>query len=592
MHRLLLAAILLVVLTLSAYAIDVELNHPVYSFLERCELKGQYDHPLSGARPFTRRTVARYLATTAEHRAELNSIEERQLDAFLFEFTDNLPEAIRDSLLDVHEPFGFEDRGSSFPWKHLPLYKDPRYIYSQHGDDYLMTFNPHWEYGVQFVDGEASSGNLTGSMNGFAVMGYYKDFGLLAVARDEYFSGKAELADHTRYPVRFAADEREEESFTFDQSDAMFSYEKGHVQLTFGKGNNKWDWGQAGSLGLSGNSSSYTQLRYRLTFQPFEVTGVHARLRHYPLYLTDSDTLATGAVRRVYAEKWMVGHHYQANLFPWFQLGLWDLLVYGGRGLEFDYIPPLSFLWSSEHYAHDQDNVMLGVDGRITPGFRSELYFQWFLDELQFSQLGSDWWGNKHGYMIGARQIDPFGMQNASMAIEYHRLRPYIYTHSIPYNNATHYGLNLGSSLPPNSELYYFSLRQMARWNLETWVELSYIRHGATPSNGRNVGGDVNRAHWDDVDSEQAAFLDGDLHSIRQMTVGASWQITYQFYLDGSFQVAMDDIKTASGHTGSAVTRTGLLTLRWHPSIWRENRTLSRVRFNATPSYPPSGIAH
>ncbi|MCB2199830.1 capsule assembly Wzi family protein [bacterium] len=586
MRRLLVAALLLVVLTLSAYALDVDLNHPVYAFLERCELKGYFPDPLSGARPYTRRTIALHLTYAAEHRLELTTIEKRQLDFYLFEFTDDLPPTFQDSLLGSKDPFHFENRGRSFPWSRLHLYDDPRYIYSQKGDDYLMTFNPHFEYGVSIVDGESESGSLTGRMTGFAVMGYYNDFGLLAVARDEYFSGKTSLADQAQYPVRFAADEREENSFTFDQSDAMFSYENDHVQLTFGKGNNKWDWGQSGSLGLSGNSNTYTQLRYRLTFQPFEVTGIHARLRHYPLYIMGTDTLATGTVQRDYAEKWMVGHHYQVNLFPWFQLGLWDLLIYGGRGLEFDYIAPLSFLWSTEHYAHDQDNVMLGVDGRITPGKRSEIYFQWFLDELQFGELGSDWWGNKHGYLIGARQIDPLGMKNASMAIEYQRLRPYIYTHSIPYNNATHYGLNLGSSLPPNSELYYFSLRQMARWNLETWIELSYIRHGATPLNGRNVGGDVNRPHWDDHDPEKATFLDGNLHSIRQMTVGASWQITYQLYLDGSFQVSMDDVEDANGATGNTVTRTGMVTLRWHPAIWRADRSLSSVLFRAIPNQP------
>ena len=400
-------------------------------------------------------------------------------------------------------------------------------------------------------------------------MGYYHDFGLLAVARDAHLSGKTALADPERYPVRYSADARASDGFEFDESDAMLSFEKPHIQLMFGKGANKWDWGQSGSLGLSGHPGTYTQLRYRFTFQPLEVTGVHARLRHYPPFLTESDTLANGGIRRTFAEKWIVGHHYQVNMFPWFQLGLWDLLIYGDRGLEFDYLPPLSFLWSTEHYAHDQDNVMMGVDGRFTPGMRAEIYFQWYLDELQFSQLGSDWWGNKHGYMIGVRQIDPFGLKNASMAIEYQRLRPYVYTHNIPYNNATHYGLTLGSDLPPNSDMIYFMVRQMVRWNLEAWMEVRQIRHGSNPADGRNVGGDFTRSHWDDVDSEKAQFLDGDLHSIQQWTFGASWQLTYQLFLDGSFQIEHDLVEFDAGGSSTDQITTTLVTLRWHPARWR-----------------------
>jgi len=566
--RILTISMMCVLMAGAAFAIDVELRHPIYPFLERCELKGLLEHPLSGARPFTRRMVAALLKEAHVNRDRLNRIERQQLSYFLFEFGDDLPPELRSDLDRERDHFSFEKRGSSTPWKQLALYKDPRYIYSTRGENYLVTFNPNLEIGFDLLSSDTLSGNLSRMATGLAVMGYYGDFGLLAIARDTHFTGKTALADPRRYPVRYFADARDPNGFEFDESEAAISYDIPHIRVTFGRGQNKWDWGEAGSLGLSDQATSYTQLRYRLTFQPLEVTGIHARLRQLPPYITGRDTLDNGDVREHYAEKWMVGHHYQVNLFPWFQLGLWDLLVYGNRGLEFDYIPPMSFLWSMEHYAHDQDNVMLGLDGRFLPGWRSEIYFQWFLDELQFSKLGSDWWGNKHGIQLGVRQVDALTIPNSSLAIEYYRIRPYVYSHFVPYNNATHYGQSLGFGLPPNSDMLFASWQQQLKRSLALWIEGRFIRQGSTPASGRNVGAEIERIRALD-DPEQAKFLDGDLHSIRDVRLGATLEIGYQLFLKGSIRLEWNQVEPEVGPVHTLQSIALFASLSWHPARWR-----------------------
>lgn len=564
----LLIPLLVAALAPNANAIDVELRHPVYRYLDRCQLEGFFRYPLSGARPYTRHAVAERLVEIARHRGELNSVETRQLDYFLFEFEDDLPAAVRDSLAATRSHFRFEQRGEVQPFKMLNLYRNPRYIYETRGDDFLVTFNPNLEYGLENFSGDGTTGTLKRLGTGFIVMGYYKNFGLLAAARDAHLSGNTTLADPQRYPIRYSKDLRNTDGFDFDEADALISYEVPHVQVTFGKTSNQWDWGQSGQFGLSDNPTTYTQLRYRLTFEPLEVTGVHARLRQQPPYIASVDSLPDGQVRYNYAEKWMAGHHYQINMFPWMQIGLWDLLIYGNRGLEFDYLPPMAFLWSMEHYAHDQDNVLLGIDWRITPGWRTEVYGQLLMDELQFSKLGSDWWGNKHGMLLGLRQVDALGVPNSSAAVEYVYIRPFVYTHSAPYNLPQHYGVNLGYPLPPNSDVLFGTWRQTFTRGLDVWVTGRRWRHGTNPASGRDVGGDIETLRYPD-EEHTAKFLDGDLHTTTEGRIGVEWEVSYQVFLSGEVIATHEKVEPEVGGTTTRDRLAILATLRWHPYRWR-----------------------
>lgn len=551
--------------SVQTFAIDVEMPHSVYRFLDRCELKNLLDAPLSGSRPYSRRAVGCALLELEDHRAELSRIERKQLDHFLYEFGDDLPKGSEISESAQLYAERLHKRGHYTPWKQFDLYKDGRYIYCTRGDDYLAAFLPHLDMGVEHIDGE-TSGTLTRNAPGFQVYGYFKNFGLHAAARDAYLNGDTELADPLRYPVRFNAEGQERgEEFEFDESDALLSYEIPYAYLLFGKTYNRWGRGMSGSLSLSDYSSTYSQLRYRFHFGPLEVTGLHGKLQPYPI---KADTLEDNSIKRYFPEKWIAGHRYQVDVSPRIQLGLYDMIVYGNRPVDWDYVTPLTFLWSAEHYNHDRDNVQMGIDFRLLLGKRISLYGQWHLDELQFSNQFTDWFGNKHGYMLGLRQADPFGVTNADAAVEMLIMRPYMYTHQKSWNTFQHYGKHLGYQEQPNTLVLFGTWHQTLRRNLESWVDLRHVKHGMNTAT-KNVGGDSMRPHDHMNDSEDAPFLDGDLENTNEITVGVSWEISYQLFLDGHATLSQITLEPETGTSSDRLDKTFCVSLRWHPYRWR-----------------------
>jgi Capsule assembly protein Wzi len=551
-------------------AVDVEIQHPVYRFLDRCELKGLFDFQLSGSLPYSRKSVAHKLELLIEKANDLNRIEKKQLAAFIYEFEVELPGDI-----DIPESlklnkYAWVHNGTKTPWRQLNLFKDdPRYIYKSSDDDYLLTLNPHYEQSFDNIDNGIEAGSVNRFATGIQIFGYFYKFGFHSITRDYHISGDLNLVDTTQYPKRYSDDLRDGTSFGFDETDAKLSFEVPHVYVMFGKASNRWSRGASGTFSMSGNASPYTQIRLRLDMGPTEVTFLQGKLIQEPAIRSVSMLPDSTVYSRDYAEKWIAAHRYQVNVGKRLQVSIYDLLVYGNRGLDMDYLPPLTFLWSAEHYNRDQDNILMGLDFRLLLGKRISLYGDWFLDELQFGQLTTDWFGNKQGYMLGARQVDFAGISNSDVSLEYVKLRPYVYTHVMQLNNYSHYGANLGYPMQPNSDRIFFSWQQQIRQNLNGRIELSHQRHGANPASGKNVGGDIRRGHVTGVDSETAVFLDGDLETLDQITFGIEYEISYQLFLTADMTLGWYSMEPDDGGNIENTQNSMTVSLSWFPSRWR-----------------------
>jgi hypothetical protein len=547
------------------FAVDVPPEHEVYRFLTRCELKGYLDTRLSRSLPYSEREVASLLAEAMKRRARMNSVEEGQLDRFLFLFAHELP----DSVNAARTPLEWErTRGQHLPWKPLKMYNDPRWAWHARGDNWLIGFNLHADIGVEQVDNGETQGTLNRIATGLSVNGRYGDAALLMHVRDAHLSGDIEFADPIRYPIRFNADSRNSDSFDFDETDAMISWERKHIYAVFGKTTNLWAPGATGSFSLSDNPSPYTQARLKLTFEPLEVTWIQAKLIQEPP-ITWPLTAGTDTVGTQYAEKWFAAHRYDFRVFRNLQVGVWDMVVYGYRGIDWDYLPPTTFLWSAEHYNHDRDNVLMGLDFRLIPARGYEIMFSWLLDELQFSKLGSDWFGNKHGYQLGVHAVDPLGIDNGDLNLEWAMLRPYVYTHTRAVNVPQHYGANLGFPLQPNSAEFLARWRQTLSPILNVWTQGTLVLHGANPPD-RNVGGSVLQPYDFDVDNEQVSFLEGDLERTWMGTVGIEYELDLRLFLSTSFSLGRYHFEPIDGDSISRSISRFDVSLTWFPYRWRQ----------------------
>jgi hypothetical protein len=215
--------------------------------------------------------------------------------------------------------------------------------------------------------------------------------------------------------------------------------------------------------------------------------------------------------------KYVAAHLLSVGPFAGIRFSIGESLLYSSRNVELGYLNPLNFLKSQEHYLRDRDNSNIygAVSANPFPGIFLE--GEYLLDDLRFSLIGDDYWGNKGAYRIAGRAVGLAGMVDVGFAFTH--LEPYVFTHFNDTNNYTHDGALLaGGGLEPNSYGFDGFVRVVPFPNMRLEMTLGTGEHGANEmgidSSGapvlvRNVGGDVGQTLDFARDSTRVTFLDG-----------------------------------------------------------------------------------
>ncbi|HEX9972443.1 MAG TPA: capsule assembly Wzi family protein, partial [bacterium] len=206
-----------------------------------------------------------------------------------------------------------------------------------------------------------------------------------------------------------------------------------------------------------------------------------------------------------------------------------ETVMFTGRSFEPAYLNPVMFFRSAEHYLGSPDNMMMGVDFKLTlvPNFK--FYGELLIDDITTTKLGTDWYGNKFGTLTGIFFAEPIGFDNFDVTLEYVRLRPYVYTHenSLAY---THYATTLGHWIGPNSDLlncivHYQLTRQLAFQGI-----YQRLRHGKNAA-GQNNGGSIEQ-YWSAPDDYYPKFLGGNQRISQQVTVQFSYEVLRSLFFE------------------------------------------------------------
>ena len=98
------------------------------------------------------------------------------------------------------------------------------------------------------------------------------------------------------------------------------------------------------------------------------------------------------------------------------------------------------------------DNAMLGMNVSWTALKGVQLYGQFLLDELRFSEFfgGNGWWGNKYSVQAGFKYLNALGVQRLDLQGEFNSSRPYTYSHFNIENSFTHYNQPLAHPFGAN----------------------------------------------------------------------------------------------------------------------------------------------
>ena len=321
----------------------------------------------------------------------------------------------------------------------------------------------------------------------------------------------------------FKFNEDKEGVLNYDMTDGYLKYymnplENFELSAEFGREKITQGYGYGSKLLLSANSPNMDFFKLNVKFGILNYTFVHG---------STVGTFSLDPTQR-YSKYWA----YQRLMLSFDNFAnfvISDNIVYA-RPLEFAYLNPILFFGFSEKSLQDRDNKNMILEFQTK--FLKKLEFQGSLfidDDEGFAFLtGKTDHTEKIGYQLGAMTYAPFGLNDMSFAVEYTKIRPYVYTHFDNKSDYTAYGQIMGDPAGPNSDQIYTKLT----YNFTDWLKLvldyRFVRKGnnlydSTGTLIKNVGGNVFEPFVDGRDDNAANFLEGE--RVNSNIIGASFRV-------------------------------------------------------------------
>lgn len=228
-------------------------------------------------------------------------------------------------------------------------------------------------------------------------------------------------------------------------------------------------------------------------------------------------------------KKYTTTHYLSWNVLPWLNVGLFESIVWQAsdstqkRGFDINYLNPVIFYRPVEFSLGSPDNALLGGALRFTVLKRNIIYTQLMLDEFKLEHVikGDGWWANKHGFQLGIKSFDPFGLRNLYLQAEYNHVRPYTYAHNSPLQNYAHYNQPLAHPQGANfRELVLIADQRIHRFRFGT--KLVYTTYGADTA-GMSYGHDLYRSYYDFVNEFGNKIGQGLKTTMIQYDLNAGW---------------------------------------------------------------------
>lgn len=515
-------------------SVYVPLNHWAYHLIERLETKGVISRVLDTTKPYTRMEMAQYLAQIiGKAQKDLSRVEREQLEFLKLEFKEELAEL---GVLKNTPKKGFLKK--RLP---LPLYRNGRNFYSFESSDFSFYWDPILFRAASFKDADTlqSTERVYQNANGFTFWGRLgRRLGFFFDTRDtkEWGTKRYRIGNYTLPGLGFVR-ATSPDFIYHDETVAYIVVAFPYIQLEMGKNLNSWGPGHRGNLILSSYATSYDQFKIKVQYKNFKFSSIYG-------FLIDFEEKKGDELQR---KKYMVAHRLEFSPFQCLDIGLSEVVIFTGRSFEPAYLNPIMFYRSAEHYLGSPDNALMGLDLKCNLIRKLKFYGELLIDDITTSKLGTGWYGNKYGYLGGLLWVDPLGLPNADLRLEYVRIRPYVYSHTKKSINYTHYASPLGHWIGPNSDDIYGEVNYRFSKSMIATFFFELRRHGANPAD-KNVGGDINQPHGPD-DSGYVDFLDGIRERWMSFGVDFSYEVVRNLYLRINF--LKTDSENVPGKEGS-----------------------------------------
>jgi len=536
--------------SLTAQSVNVPLSYSVYDFIERFEAKGALKNVLNGTKPLSRKKTALIIKCIREKQESGYALSRVELDKLIYyeqEFREELEDL--DSSYEIPEirlPSGINNLITKIPGG---IYQNGRNFLTYRYKDFSFFLDPilNQDNTVNDIDTLAAKDEVYRYSSGFHIRGSIgRRLGFYLDVRNTKEWGSRDYPKGTNYtsPGYGWVKNYGEHQF-HDETIAYVVFKLAPLEFEFGKDFNRWGPGYRGTLLLSGNAASYDLVKLKYESDKFSYVSFLGSLTSFPR-LIESITGTEDNPKIKYAEKYIAAHRLEINLIRGVDIGLHEAVIFGQRDIEMAYLNPVMFLRSAEHYLGDQDNALMGADLELYLVDGWKWYAEMLIDDIFTKKLGTDWIGNKLGFMFGSLWTDPFGFGDSSIRVEYSRIRPFVYSHRYPINVYAHFSTGLGHQNGPNTDEWFIRAEHDASRRLKLSAEFSFLRHGANPP-GVNVGGDINLPHRGGIDPDEVGFLEGDVEETTSFKFNFSYEVFRNLFIMGNLNLCSGENFRISG---------------------------------------------
>ncbi|MBZ0200461.1 MAG: hypothetical protein K8H86_11380 [Ignavibacteriaceae bacterium] len=505
---------------LSAQTEYVEVENPIYNFLERMETLQLIEGYNSFILPKTRRDVAIYLKQVILNINKLNDVDREIVEDFKTEFE--------------YELFGSLEHSSSLLGSNDNYLSNntQRYFYLNNLKDKGNIFINLLLQEKFLINNNRNINNTykaTATIFGGEIRGtILNKFGFHLKGTNGALFGDKEagyILNQLKYNFKF--NEKPEEKF-FDEAEGYITADFDIIKFKMGRDKMLVGYGAMKPL-LSGNTPMFDYISMEINYGVFNFSYFHGKLIGKYNYKSDAVTGGEAFVE----EKYIGYHRFGFNINKHADIGFGEFVIYGGRPLDLSYLNPFNFYKSTEHSNRDRDNSMLFFDFNNNSIKSVKLSALFLIDDISFSKLGSGWWGNQTISNLRILIAQPINCLPLDIRLEYIKIDPYVFSHRLYKNNFTHFGTGLSEPLQPNSSVVSAGLEYRFSSALFLTMNGTYSVHGANPvmKDGTivNVGGDILLGHRV-FDLENVNFLDGDREYFRKVITTLTYEPMNDFF--------------------------------------------------------------
>tara|TARA_B100000003_G_scaffold153505_1_gene138763 strand:- start:214 stop:1005 length:792 start_codon:yes stop_codon:yes gene_type:complete len=173
----------------------------------------------------------------------------------------------------------------------------------------------------------------------------------------------------------------------------------------------------------------------------------------------------------------VAGHKVDYHLTNQLKLSAMEIVIFGNRKIDENYLLPFIPFWSMQHYIGDIDNVQLcGEISWTNINKNLSIHASIFIDEWRPEWTFKDKNRNWFGYLVGVNSKDII-LPKDNLKIEYTWTDHRIYRHKFKINSSYTYDYPIGFWAGPHSE-YLLARYFLMRNDITFRFDFSFLKRG------------------------------------------------------------------------------------------------------------------